>query len=331
MKIKIKKKNQKKNSNKLSILSVNKNELKTEIKRNKSINAGQSSKKELIDSPKNNNHLNNNINNFHNIRPNNIIHNNNENRRRTINYTESRNLKSFQKNISPIIPDDENKDLTDIRNIFKMDEKKLKELSSIVVQIKQTLLFKPDNNQKMDNNNILGLPSSIDEKNNQKEIKEKMFEEGINDNYLSEKEIFEEKKNQITQKEIQYRHLLKMSLVYDSLTDEEDGVKHEKTYNDEQGIFIRPDSIFKIYYDGFSLLFVLFSMFFIPLILAFPEYNENKVKLILLFIFDVIIDCFYFSDIIITCLTAVYYIIEEQLITEFSVILKKYIQGFFFF
>ena len=109
---------QKKKSNKLSILSLNKNELKTEIKRNKSINAGQSSKKELIDSPKNNNHLNNNINNFHNIRPNNIIHNNNENRRRTINYTESRNLKSFQKNISPIIPDDENKDLTDIRNIF---------------------------------------------------------------------------------------------------------------------------------------------------------------------------------------------------------------------
>ena len=321
---------QKKKSNKLSILSLNKNELKTEIKRNKSINAGQSSKKELIDSPKNNNHLNNNITNFHNIRPNNIIHNNNENRRRTINYTESRNLKSFQKNISPIIPDDENKDLTDIRNIFKMDEKKLKELSSIVVQIKQTLLFKPDNNQKMDNNNILGLPSSMDEKNNQKEIKEKMLEEGINENYLSEKEIFEEKKNQITQKEIQYRHLLKMSLVYDSLTDEEDGVKHEKTYNDEQGIFIRPDSIFKIYYDGFSLLFVLFSMFFIPLILAFPEYNENKVKLILLFIFDVIIDCFYFSDIIITCLTAVYYIIEEQLITEFSVILKKYIQGFFF-
>jgi hypothetical protein len=185
---------QKKKSNKLSILSLNKNELKTEIKRNKSINAGQSSKKELIDSPKNNNHLNNNINNIHNIRPNNIIHNNNENRRRTINYTESRNLKSFQKNISPIIPDDENKDLTDIRNIFKMDEKKLKELSSIVVQIKQTLLFKPDNNQKMDNNNILGLPSSMDEKNNQKEIKEKMLEEGINDNYLSEKEIFEEKK-----------------------------------------------------------------------------------------------------------------------------------------
>ena len=185
---------QKKKSNKLSILSLNKNELKTEIKRNKSINAGQSSKKELIDSPKNNNHLNNNINNFHNIRPNNIIHNNNENRRRTINYTESRNLKSFQKNISPIIPDDENKDLTDIRNIFKMDEKKLKELSSIVVQIKQTLLFKPDNNQKMDNNNILGLPSSMDEKNNQKEIKEKMLEEGINENYLSEKEIFEEKK-----------------------------------------------------------------------------------------------------------------------------------------
>ena len=52
-------------------------------------------------------------------------------------------LRYFVKS-SLIIPDSENKDENDVRNLFNINENQYKELLGIVSQIKQTLLFKPD-------------------------------------------------------------------------------------------------------------------------------------------------------------------------------------------
>jgi hypothetical protein len=57
--------------------------------------------------------------------------------------------------------------------------------------------------------------------------------------------------------------------------------------------------------------------------------HENKF-LILLLLFDIIIDLFLMLDIVINCFTAYVYVIEEQLITDFLKILKKYMEGYFF-
>ncbi len=263
-------------------------------------------------------------------------------RRKTMGFFEESRLHNFQKNISLIIPDSENNDVNDVRNIFNINENQYKELSGIVSQIKQTLLFRPDDNM-LKSKNFNNLSSSIDEKK-KKQVKRKSIfnkedlmqdlqdkvsiEEELKE--VDEEEEEEEEINENYLKEMKYRHLTKVSLVYDSLNDDEDNGNGERTIPIAH--YLLPDDYIKIYFDAIIFFSVIISLFYIPTILAFPMLgidHENKF-LILLLLFDIIIDLFLMLDIVINCFTAYVYVIEEQLITDFLKILKKYMEGYFF-
>ena len=152
---------------------------------------------------------------------------------------------------------------------------------------------------------------SLDDEEN-KEEEEEEEEEEINENYF---------------KEMRCRHLTKVSLVYDSLTDEEDNGNGERTIPIVH--YLLPDDYIKIFFDSIVLIFVILSLFYTPIILAYPFYHESKLMLILLLLFDLIIDLLLMFDIVINCFTAYVYVMEEQLITDFLVILKQYMEGYF--
>ena len=232
---------------------------------------------------------------------------------------------------NPIFLENDNDDVPEnIRNILKNNQKTLKQFDGFVNKLKHTILYTNTEEKKLLNFN---LESSSDSSKNIDEIIHQ------NTNILNkskEKKKEEEEENKIKysenqdEKEHLYRHLLKkLDLVYDTDSEEED--MDLKIHSCFTKLYILPDSTTKIIFDGILFCLVLYSMYIIPYNLAFPEYNENKNKIKKMLICDIIIDFYYILDILCCCITAYTDIIEEKIVSSFSKIVKRYLQGYFFF
>ena len=246
--------------------------------------------------------------------------------------------KIFQKtNSIPTIQMSENDEPEDIRNIIHINKNNYEDIDYIVTQMRKTILysnknpigeiinFKEFTSSSESSCDISNTIIKIKETNN--EIKNKnQSSQNIN---VVKNEIMNEKELQ-EQKEKQFRNLLKkLDLVYDTDSEEED--MDLKVHSIFSKLYILPYSKTKIFFDAVLLFFVVYTMFQIPYILAFPEYNENKNKMKNNFIVNIIIDLYFFFDIIVCCITAYTDIIEEKLITSFKLIFQRYLKEYFIF
>lgn len=252
-------------------------------------------------------------------------------------------------------------DDNDIRKLLPLDKNNYREFHGICSKIQDNIILKP--NKKRDKNQInrkksspkpLDKLSSLKAKKVYEEEEDKPLIETENDKSEDEKKSLTPKNNikpkqsiesagVIAQEkllqnstlndiddleeekrieEIKYRVLSrKPQLVYDSISDEEDSDEEvvETTY-------IEPSSNIRLSYDCILFILELYSMFYIPFSLAFGL-NEN-IKINGVFIFNVIIDCVFFFDIIMSFFTA-YYDFDEQLVTEIKLIAVHYLHTWF--
>ena len=231
----------------------------------------------------------------------------------------------------------DNDESEDIRNIIHIDKNNFEEIDNIVNQMRKTILYSNKNPITKEIINFKELSSSSESSNdNFNTIKiNKTLNENIkknqsnqNINYVNNENMNE---NEIQeQKEKQFRHLLKkLDLVYDTDSEEEDmDLKVQSIFS---RMYLLPQSTTKIIFDAILLFFVIYTMFQIPYILAFPEYNENKNKIKRILTVDIIIDLYFIFDIIFCCITAYTDIIEEKLITSPKKIFQRYLKEYFFF
>ncbi len=248
----------------------------------------------------------------------------------------SENSQTYVENIfkesvdNPIfLENDNDDDPENIRNVLKNNQKTLKQFDGFVNKLKQTILYTNTEEKELLNFN---LESSSDSSKNINEI----IQQNTNILINSKEKKKEEEENKIKysenqdEKEHLYRHLLKkLDLVYDTDSEEED--MDLKIHSCFTKLYILPDSNTKIIFDGILFCLVIYSMYIIPYNLAFPEYNENKNKIMKMLIWDIIIDFYYILDILCCCITAYTDIIEEKIVSSFSKIVKRYLKGYFFF
>lgn len=267
------------------------------------------------------------------------------------------------KKSSTILPASElDLDDNDIRKILPLDKQNYREFHGICSKLQDNIILKP--NEKKDKNQIIRkkttskllekLSSLKNKKVYENEEETKPLIEKENTQSEEEKKSVNSKNNIIPKQsiesigmitenkilqnstlndideleeekrieEIKYRVLSrKPQLVYDSISDEEDSDEEvvETTY-------IEPSSNIRLSYDCILFILEIYSMFYIPFSLAFGL-NED-IKINAGFIFNVLIDCVFFFDIILSFFTA-YYDFDEQLITEIELIAVHYLHTWF--
>ena len=151
-------------------------------------------------------------------------------------------------------------------------------------------------------------------------IAEKLEEKNTNSNEFLEED--EDKNLLDDEEEMRKRILMKTNKVYDSLSDEEED---ELAKIQEDKFLIFSDSIFKVFWDFFLILILIYSVFCVPLSLAFEYYIENP----LIAICDSLVDFFMLFDILIKFFVP-YVSFDEILIKNLNLIAINYLKSNFF-
>ena len=251
----------------------------------------------------------------------------------SINNKMSKNGTLNSRNNSFTIKKDEN--VNSLNSKKNEDENKLNDNNNNIKKKSTKKIIKNEDFNENNNENLNKKKTTIEEKknnisdddndnNNEKIENEENFNSSINDTLNDEEKLEEERKQK-------FRILIKKNeLVYDSLSDEE-----LENFEDEisQSFFINPKSAFKIIYDFLLLLFLLFSMFYLPIILAFNSKLNNNIskKINFIEIINILIDIVFIIDIPLNFFTAFYNNIDERLITVNPNISYNYLGGYFLF
>lgn len=202
----------------------------------------------------------------------------------------------------------EKKDENDITNFIPLNNTKLKAFNDICTNIRESIILSPEIAKK-----LTDKQQAIKAKENPNEHEDEIATS-------DEEQTMKNRKKEI--KEIKYRGLSRnKNLVYDSLSDEE--------VDDEiAGIFyFKPDSWFKLMFDGILIPLTFYSFILTPYSLAFDFYLGVPITSYQ-YIMDIIVDAFFGLDVIMGFFTA-YYDFEEQLITRLKPIAKNYLLKWF--
>jgi voltage-gated potassium channel Kch len=208
-----------------------------------------------------------------------------------------------------------------ILNSFNID------LNSNEEKVKSTLAQKPDftffSNRKIDIKQLEKNKScNILNKLNIKKIEEGEKDIKNNDKEVSSNNINNNSKARIRIKELKYRKLIKIKLVYDSMDDYD-------IDEDISDLIINPETKFILFFDLLIIVFYLYTFYIITIDLArtkcfCPLDKKFTFNDIIFFLNDIL----YILDIIISFFRG-YYNFEYKLIQRHSLIIKNYLTGDF--
>ena len=204
------------------------------------------------------------------------------------------------------------------------------DLNSNEEKVKSTLAQKPDFNffsnrmidiKKFEKNNSCNILNKLNIKNieeGKKDIKNNDKEVSSNNNDNNSKS-----KAPIRIKELKYRKLIKIKLVYDSMDDYD-------IDEDISDLIINPETKFILFFDLLIIVFYLYTFYIITIDLAktkcFCPLDKKFTINDIIFFFN---DILYILDIIISFFRG-YYNFEYKLIQRHSLIIKNYLTGDFF-